>query len=173
MLAATTVVYAAGLWESLPIVGGAARTVGSVTVPAGPTVVTGAEIIPADTGVTAGGGPATVGIPLRAIGAAPLTYNLCAGAVCGTVTLANNSGGVLFDYTTTITSATVQLPPAPIDGQRVVIASAFTITGLTVLPGAGTTLAVTTPTILTASTTVPQGYEYQYVASTLKWYRIS
>ena len=32
--------------------------------------------------------------------------------------------------------------------------------------------AVSTPTVLTASTTVPQGYEFLYKSSSLKWYRI-
>ena len=46
------------------------------------------------------------------------------------------------------------------------------IASLTVTANTGSTLSVTTPTVLTASTTVPQGYQFMYVASTTKWYRI-
>lgn len=174
--------YAAGLWPTLPIVGGASFCGGqstgvsgqvcTTTVPAGPTATTGAELIPADTALSAGRSPQTVMLPLRAINGAPVTYNLCAAAACGTVTIGNNAGGVLLDYSTTIDSATVNLPVAPMDGQRVTIAAPFTVTSLTVVAGAGTTLAVTTPTVLTASTTVAQGYEFMYVLSATKWYKL-
>lgn len=177
-----TVAYAQGLFPTLPIVGGssfcggfATGTSGQVcttTVPAGPTATTGDETIPADTNLASGRAPQSVAMSMRALNAAPITYNLCAAAACGTVTIGNNSGGVLFDYTTTITSATVNLPVSPMDGQRVTIASPYTITTLAVVAGAGTSLAVTTPTVLTASTTVPQGYEFMYVASTTKWYKV-
>jgi hypothetical protein len=166
-------------WPNLPIVGGASYCSSTVngacvnTVPAGPTAVTGNETSPADTNLSGGSAqPQTVKMSMRALNAAPVTYNLCAGAACGSVTVGNNSGGVLFDYSTTIDSATVVTPLSPMDGQRFVIAANFTITSLTVTANTGTTLSVTTPTVLTASTTVPQGYEYMYVASTTKWYRI-
>lgn len=169
----------AGIWNnSFPIVGGAAYSCGSVnavsncTVSAGPTAVTGNELVPADTGLTGGRNPQTVVMSMRALNAAPVTYNLCAGAACGSVTVGNNSGGIQFDYSTTIDSATVVTPLAPMDGQRFVISSPYTITSLTVTANTGSTLAVTTPTVLTASTTVSQGYEFMYVSSTAKWYKV-
>jgi hypothetical protein len=109
---------------------------------------------------------------MRALRAAPIVYNLCAGAACGTVVGLDNANGVLLAYTTTIDSATVNLPVSPMDGQVFKIAANYTVTSLTVVAGAGTTLSVTTPTVLTASTTAPQGYEFQYVASVTKWFRI-
>lgn len=181
-LLATTLAYAAGLFPGFPIVGSASYCGGfstgvngqvcTVTVPAGPTVVTGDELIPADTQLSGGRQPQTVLIPLRAINSAPISYNLCAAAACGSFTLANNSGGILLAYSTTIDSATIVTPLAPIDGQRFSISADHTITTLVVTANTGTTLSVTTPTVLTASTTAPQGYEFAYVASTTKWYRI-
>lgn len=174
----SSAVLAAGLFLGYPIVGGASycsTTVNATctnTVPAGPTAVTGNELVPADTELAAGRNPQTVLLSMRALNAAPVTYNLCAGAACGSVTVANNSGGILFDYSTTIDSATVVTPLSPMDGQRFVIASPYTITSLTVTANTGSTLSVTTPTVLTASTTVPQGYEFMYVASTAKWYKV-
>ncbi len=187
VLAASLSAWAAGLFPGFPIVGGAAyctsfvvnpltglptTTCNGPTVPAGPTVPTGSELIPADTGLANGQAPQTVLLPLRALNAAPLSYNLCAAAACGSFTVGNNSGGVLLSYTTTIDSATVVTPAAPMDGQRFSISADHTITSLTVTANTGSTLSVTTPTVLTASTTAPQGYEFAYVASTTKWYRI-
>lgn len=169
---------AAGLWFGLPIIGGASYCSTLVnnsctnTVPAGPTAVTGSELIPADTQLSQGRSPQTAYLSMRAINAAPLSYNLCAAAACGSFTVGDNSGGVLLSYSTTIDSATVVTPLTPMDGQQFSIAADHTITSLTVTANTGTTLSVTTPTVLTASTTAPQGYAFRYVASTAKWYRV-
>ena len=182
VLATASLAYASGNYSSLPIVGGAsfcnAQSTFSggqgcqQTIPAGPPSVTGMELVPADTNTGGEAPPQTVVMSMRSLNAAPITYNLCAAAACGTVVVGNNSGGVLFDYTGTITSATVTLPASPMDGQMIIVASPYTITSLTVGANTGQTLAVTTPTVLTASTTVPQGYKFMYVASNAKWYRI-
>lgn len=172
------VAIASGAFFGYPLMGGASYCASTVnaacvqTIPAGPTATTGNETIPADQHLSGGRSPETVNMSMRSLNAAPITYNLCAAAACGTVTIGDNAGGVLLAYSTTIDSATVNLPASPMDGQRVSIAADHTVTSLTVAAGAGTTLSVTTPTVLTASTTVPQGYEYMYVLSTLKWYRI-
>jgi len=178
IFAVASVALAAGLWANFPKVGGASYSCGSVngvsncTVAAGPTAVTGNETIPADTNLSGGQTPQTVLMPMRALNAAPITYNLCAAAACGTVVGADNAGGVLLAYSTTIDSATVNLPVSPMDGQRFSVSANYTVTSLAVVAGSGTSLSVTTPTVLTASTTAPQGYEFMYVASTTKWYRI-
>lgn len=169
-IAAAGIAYAAGQYDSFPTVGGAARG----SIPAGPSNVTGLETVPADTNLAGGAAPQTVTVPLRTLGAGPIFYNLCTNVVCPSpVQIPNGANGVMLDFASTITSATINLPLNPVDGQRVSISSPVTVTSLTIVPGAGTTLAATTPTILTASTTVPQGYEYLFVASTAKWYRIS
>lgn len=178
LVIASVAAFAGGLFSNFPIVGGAAyceSTQNSTcvsTIPAGPTATTGNETILASTNLASGANPQNVLMSMRALRAAPMTYTLCAAAACGSVTVGNASGGILFDYSTTIDSATVVLPASPMDGMRVEIASPYTITSLTVSAGAGTSLAVSTPTVLTASTTAPQGYSFQYVASTTKWYRI-
>lgn len=179
LVAFTGIALGLGNWFGLPIIGGASYCSTTVngsctqTVPAGPTAVTGSELVPADTQLSQGRSPQTAYLSMRALNAAPITYNLCAAATCGTVQVGDNAGGVLLDYSTTITSATVNLPLLPMDGQQVSIASAFTVSTLAVTAtGTGQSLAVTTPTVLTASTTVPQGYKYVYVAASLKWYRV-
>lgn len=83
--------FAAGMWSTLPVVGGSsfcASTVtgtgglggitgqgqgstGSicgVTVPAGPPAITGVEIFPADTQLTGGAPPQTVAVPIGSLG---------------------------------------------------------------------------------------------------------
>lgn len=73
---ASTAVYAAGLFPGFPIVGGVSycssqstagvpgtAAVCNVTVPAGPSSITGLELIPADTGLASGQQPQTVLIP--------------------------------------------------------------------------------------------------------------
>lgn len=169
----------AGMYNTtFPIIGGSSYCGSTVnatcvtTIVAGPTAVTGSELVLADTGLASGQNPQTALLSMRALQAAPITYYLCTAAACGSNTIGNNSGGILLDYTTTITSATVVTPASPMDGQRFKIASPYTITSLTVTANTGQTLSVTTPTVLTASTTTPQGYEFTYVSSTAKWYRV-
>jgi hypothetical protein len=96
-LAAPSILYAAGSFSTLPIVGAPATCVsvigqgpaqggatgtgaGSVgtngticgsTMPAGPQTLTGSELIPADTGLAGGAAPQTVTIPSSFLGAGP------------------------------------------------------------------------------------------------------
>lgn len=82
MVAASSVAWAAGLFQGFPIVGGAAYCTSFLVnpltgvattncngpaVPAGPTTLTGNELIPADTTLTQGQNPATVLIPTGVI----------------------------------------------------------------------------------------------------------
>ena len=75
-----------------------------------------------------------------------------------------------------ITAETISMPARPFDGQFISIVSQGTITTLVV--AANTTvnssqaLAASTPTVLTASTTVPQAYSWIYRAANSKWYRV-
>lgn len=79
--ALSSVAWAAGLFSGFPIVGGASycssystagipgtASVCNVTVPAGPSAITGAELIPADTGLASGQSPQTVLIPSSLVG---------------------------------------------------------------------------------------------------------
>lgn len=170
-----TAVWAAGAFFGYPIVGGAAycsTTVNAVctnTVAAGPTSLTGTENVPADTGLSGGRSPQTVVIP-----SALLMNNGTAlvSGVATTYTVAAGVTNVVLTHSTTIDSSAITAPAAPIDGQRVKIGADHTVTAFSFVANTGQTLAVTTPTVLTASTTVPQGYEFIYVASTAKWYRM-
>jgi hypothetical protein len=186
LIAITTGAYAAGLWPDFPVVGSASYCAGTSssatgtiigavtgcpnTVPAGPTIVTGNEQIPADTRLGSGAAPQTVLITMASLNALPIqVYTVTSTA---NISAANNSGGVCFTYSTTITAANITLPLSPIDGQQYAVCSDHTITTLVVAAGTGTTLAATTPTVLTASTTAPQGYRFLYNAALTKWIKL-
>lgn len=182
LIAASTLALAGGMFQGYPIVGGAAYCVGSstagvpgttptcnTTAPAGPSVVTGNELIPADTQLPSGQAPQTVLLSMASINALP--YVLLDG-VSQTYTVPNTVGKVILTHSTTITSAAITAPAAPVDGQTVEIGADHTVTTFSFVANTGQTLAATTPTVLTASTTGTQGYKFIYVASTKKWYRL-
>lgn len=183
LLALASVVVAtvatAGLWNNFPQVGSARYCITTVNgvcqqyVPAGPSIVNGNETIPADTNLSGGIMPQTVKLSLMSLNAAPITFtDITPGSASYTYTLANNSGGMVFESSVTISSVTINAPAAPIDGQQVIIGSNRTITSLAFVANTGQTLSVTTPTVLTASTTAPQGYKFIYRSSTAKWTRL-
>lgn len=194
---AIPVAYASGLFQGFPIVGSAAFCTSTnsqstsntvpgtlpsnsnctTTTPAGPSIVTGNEVVPADTGVANGAGPATVLLPLAALNALPITYSTIS-ATAQTITPAGTSGGVFVHSTAvggTITAITINLPAAPIDGQQFDLSADATLTSLTVqtnnLPNASTTIKQN-PTVLTVSTTAPYGYSFWYNAASNTWNRL-
>lgn len=98
---------------------------------------------------------------------------LTAGSAFYTYTVPNTVGIVMFDIASgPISDERVTAPANPYDGQQVAIASSVTITAFQFIANTGQTLAVTTPTVLTASTTVPQGYKWIYRQANKKWYRL-
>lgn len=169
-----------GFWSNWPIVGGASYSCGSVnavsncTVAAGPTVITGAENIPGNTNLSGGRSPQNVLFSMASLNLLPYEYKLVAlNTASYTYTLPNTTGTLILDVATgAITAATITAPAAPVDGQTVAISSAKTVTTFAFVANSGQTLAATTPTVLTASTTVPQGYKWLYRATDLKWYKI-
>lgn len=191
----STVAYAAGNWSTLPLVGSAQfcastvtgtgslggitgqgqGTTGSIcgqTVPAGPTVITGLETIPADTNISSSAPPQTVRLSMASLNALPYVYNLATSATVGTVTITANTGMTIMDYSGAITSATIVLPPNAIDGQEYRLTSAQTITALTINAAAGDLLANgAAPTALTVSNTAPYGYAWRYRLANKTWYR--
>lgn len=181
LLVTSVAAYSAGYFPGFPIVGGAAYCQGTSTgvsgqvctdnVPAGPSTLTGTELIPADTGYSQGQAPQTVYVPLAALGALPTQY---ATPLTGTsVTVAPTTGTMLIDPAGTIATLTVVLPVATslIDGQVLRLASSQTVTALTLTPGTGTTVS-NAPSAITISTTAPYNYEFIYKASNTKWYRV-
>lgn len=200
--AGITSVLAAGNWSTLPIVGGAAfctSTSSGVTLPAGqgpygvvpgstqgtgnsvcgpsapigPSIVTGNELVPADTLLPNSASPQTVTLPMASFNALPLFFitNLSAGTTA--ITMDNNQGGIIIDSTGTITQTTITMPAAPIDGQQFVLDSNKSITTLVIAPASGQTIATEALTTgLTVSVTAPYGYGYVYHAANLTWYRL-
>lgn len=196
LAASTAAVLAAGNYSTYPIVGGASfcastvtgastfggntgqgqATNGSVcaqTVPAGPSIVTGSELIPADTGLANGAPPQTVTLTLGSLNALPLLVSTIPTNVTATVSASNISGGVVFHSTATVTAATITLPAAPIDGQQYAIQSDQTITTLVVTATAASGASIQkAPTVITPSTTASYGYRYLYNAALNSWLRL-
>lgn len=167
-------------WPNIPIVGGAAYCSSYVnnvcvnTVPAGPTQ-TGNETVPADTNASGGQTPQTVKMPLTALsGFASYSYQLvAAGDEDFEYTVPAGVSTLIMDVATGgITAAHITTPANPVDGQTLAVSSTVTVTTFALVANTGQTLAKTTPTVITASTTVPQGYKWLYKSSNAKWYRI-
>ncbi len=175
LLVAASGAIAAGMFAGLPIVGGAAycsSTVNAVctnTVAAGPTIVTGNELIPADTQLTQGQNPQTVYLSMASINALP--YQFETPLTGASITVANTTGSLVLAPAGTIATLTVTMPSAPMDGQRLNISSSNTVTALTLTPGAGQTIS-NTPTAITISTTAAYGYTFIYRAANTNWYRL-
>lgn len=170
---------AGGLFNNLPQVGGAAYCAlyagDGVTcqgnVPAGPSVTTGLETIPADTNAAQGVSPQTVRLGLASLGALP--YQYATPLTATSVTVANTTGKLVLDPAGTIATLTVTLPAAIalIDGQTFEIGSSQTVTALTLTGGSGTTIS-NAPTAITVSTTANMGFKLVYRAANTKWYRL-
>ncbi len=200
--------YAAGLWFGLPVVGGAAYCAGSTTAgvpgttatcnttaPAGPTAVTGQELIPADLnpqgtqalypGPGAGTtGPQTAYLPL-AIGAsgAYQIVDTLTPTVTSTWTIQNGVNTVYANATGTQTYLGLVLPVTPTDGQIIRIAAAATISTISFLTGAtGQIVPTATRTFALypagsgggagASVTGTYGVTYMWSAPISTWLRI-
>ena len=185
-----TYAFAAGLWPNFPIVGGATYCAGSSSsatgsiiglvtgcpnqVPAGPAALTGTEHFPADTGLASGINPQTVLVTPASLNALPNTYVTVLHASPANLSATNLQGCVIYLATETITALNVSLPPSPIEGQQFCLNANFTITTLVVGAAnqATQTLNAGNPTVLTASTTVPQGYRWVWRNSTNSWFRL-
>lgn len=172
-----------GFWPNWPIVGGASYSCGTTngvqtcTVPAGPTIVTGNEQVPANTELSQGRSPQNVLLPLASLNALPYTFTDYTGGTTGpsaaAISASNVTGGAYFISGSTITVANVTLPLAPIYGQEFVIGSSVTLTALKVSVHPSSTATISNaPTVLTISTTGTYGYKFRYYGTGNKWYRI-
>lgn len=188
LLAASTIVaWTAGLFPGFPVVGGAAyctsfvmnpltgaatTTCNGPTVPAGPTAITGNELIPADTALTQGQNPATVLLKLASIGVGPYVYN--APVTTDSITVAATTRHLVLEPAGTIAALTVVLPAATalVDGQMFGLCSTQIVTALTITPGSGTTVSNTqTATIVPLGTGAAACPEWIYRAANTNWYR--
>lgn len=158
--ASLTYAHAAGMFDNLPIVGGSSYSAGLVTVPAGPTALTGTEKIPADTGLSGGAAPQTVSVTPAALGALPWAYESHAPGTATSVTVTNNIGG-LFITTTTgaakTAQTTIQFPSSPIDNQRFTFATNVSMTFVLFSPNTGQTVLTMGNLGFTVSPTTPMG----------------
>lgn len=179
----SSVTVTSGFWPNWPLVGGASYSCGSVngvsncTVPAGPTITTGNETIPANTGLSGGQTPQNVLLSLASLNALPLTVQTITPgtSVAGAtpVSASDLSGGIFYKSTSTITAANITLPNNPINQQQYVISANRTITTLSVSAGSGESIGGNSgPTVLTASTTGPQSYKFFYNQADTSWYRL-
>lgn len=178
LIATVLVAHAAGYFPGFPIVGGASYCQGTstgtsgqvctVTVPAGPSVKTGLELVPADTQASQGQAPQTVYLSLASLNALPTQYaDLAATTATNTVNVNATTGKLVITSSAALSPTTVVLPTAPIDGQTLDISSNATIATLTLSP-----TSQNSPTALTTSTTGSYGYKLVWRASTAKWYRL-
>lgn len=178
--------YASGIFDTYPVLGSAAvcsststgvsGQVCTTTTPAGPTAITGAETIPADTNLTQGRNPQTIQIPMAALNALPIAYTttLTPATATNTITAVSSDGGVVIIGSAALSPTTITLPPSPLDGQQYRISSTQTIATLTVSGATGATVN-TAPTAITPSATASYGYTLRYRATTATtgvWYRL-
>jgi hypothetical protein len=181
IIGATLVAYGAGLFPDYPIVGSAAFCAGTstgvssqvcvATVPAGPTIVTGNELIPADTNLAGGAQPQTVRIPMNSLNALPITVQtFLTGA---TFTSPNQIGGLVVHAAGTLATFTLVMPTSPINGQQFRLCSDQTLTSLTVTPAAGQTMGTPNPTALTPAATAGNCYLWMWNTAAATWYRLN
>lgn len=181
LVASTLLAHAAGMFSNLPIVGGAAYcalyagdgTTCAGSVPAGPTVLSGSEKIPADTGLAGGASPQTVYLDVSTLGAGPTQYSTPLTGV--TQVVAAGTRQVILEPIGTIAAHTLTLAPASAltEGQRLGVCSTQIVTALTITAGSGSTVSGNvTATIVPATTGAASCPEWVYVASVAKWMRV-
>lgn len=185
LLLASGLAYAAGMFPGLPIVGGSSYCSGystgpsgqicNVTVPAGPSALTGNELIPADTGLPQGQSPQTVAIPTSRLGAGPTTYVV--PVTTDSVTITNTTRRLNINPAGTIAAFTLVFPAASTltqaDGQLFGFCTTQIVTTLTVTEGAGTTvLNKPTAMLVPVATGAGSCVEWQYRLSNTTWYRV-
>ena len=109
---------------------------------------------------------------MASLNALPLTVTTALTSSLNTLNATNLTGGYVFHAASTISSVTVNLPPAPIDGQQFALSADQTVTTLIVTPTTVTQTVKQAPTVITASTTVAYGYRFMYNAALNSWLRL-
>lgn len=199
-----TASFASGIFQGWPIVGGASfcestnsqstsNTVPgtlpsnsncTTTVPAGPTTLTGLEVIPMDTGVVNGGGAATVLVPALSLGNGfgGTTVATTTGTTAAVV-VADGISNYIYAGAGTATYTSFKLPPNPIQNQKFCLTDAGTgvltttsivvgTSGQTITGTAVTSIPVATA-VGTAGTVTLSSNCWLYVAGATKtWYRV-
>lgn len=173
----------AGFWNNAwPIVSGGSYCAGYstgtsgqvcvTTVPAGPTAMTGNELVPADTGLASGQSPQSVLFKPATLGAGP--YQYAAPLTGASLTLTAQQRRLVLQPAGTIAALTVVFPAATglTDNQLMGLCSTQIVTALTLTAGAGTTI-LNGPTALAVPPATGAGtcYEWVYRAENTSWYR--
>lgn len=181
-----TPVLAAGLFSNYPLVGGAqfcsttnqagvpgTASVCTTTTPAGPSVVTGLETVPADTHSAGGAQPQTVNLSLASLNALPWTKKTVF-AVATTLTPSALDGGFMIDSATAALTPTMTifLPGSPIDRQMFGFSTDQALQSISIAVSDGSTVK-NAATALTPSTTSggSAGYEWIFNKADKTWYR--
>jgi len=163
---------------NMPIIGGSSycsSTVNAVcvnTVPAGPAV-SGAEYVPADTGLTQGTQPQSGKINIMTLGAGVLTYNV--PLTGDSITLTNATRQLIVEPAGTIAALTVVFPAATtlLNGQKLGICTTQIVTALTLTAGSGTTISGGPTAMLVPVTTGGASCpEWTYRTANTTWYRV-
>lgn len=183
LLGVSTVAVAAGMFNNLPVVGSTSTaycalyagdgTTCSAYVPAGPSSLTGNELIPADTQLSGGASPQTVRIKPASLGAGPTQYS---APLTGTsITILPTTRQVIVEPAGTIAALTLVTPAAAamVDGQRIGFCTTQIITTLTTTAGAGVTVKnAATAMLVPVATGAASCIEYMYVASQTALFRV-
>jgi hypothetical protein len=183
LVAATITAYAGGYFQNWPVVGASSTaycalyqgngTTCAEYVPAGPSIVTGNELVPADTQLANGNQPQTVRLPMAALGAGPYQYT--APLTGASVTVASTTRHLVIDPAGTIAALTLVFPAAStlIDGQLVSICSTQVVTALTLTAGSGTTI-LNGPTAMAVPPATGAGtcYGWVYRKANTSFYRV-
>jgi len=113
--------------------------------PAGPTAVTGAETVLSDTHLPSGQAPATVNMPITAMGGGKLVINT--PVTTDVITVDAQTRQLIVTPAGTIAALTVNLPAAssttPYNGQRFGLCGTQIVTALTMGAGTGNTFGST------------------------------
>lgn len=187
VIAVPLIAFATGLFPGFPIVGGAAyctsfvmnpitglptTTCNGPQTPAGPTVITGNELIPADTGLASGQAPQTVLLKPAGIGAGP--YQYAAPLTGASLTLTAQQRRLILEPAGTIAALTVVWPAATglVDNQLMGLCTTQIVTALTTTAGAGTTVAnAPTALLVPVATGAASCVEWVYRQTNTTWYR--
>jgi hypothetical protein len=197
------VAYASGIFQGFPIVGSASfctsqnsqsnsnTTPGTIpsgncttTTPAGPTTLTGLEVLPMDTGVLNGAGPATVLVPSVSIanGFGGTTIATTTGTTAAVVA-ADAISTYVYAGAGTATYTSFKLPPNPIQNQKFCLVNAgsgiLTTTAIAVgtsgqsIVGGAAPSSIPVQVASGAQATVTNASVcYIYNVSNTSWYRI-
>lgn len=183
LVATVLTASAAGMFNNLPVVGASSTaycalyagdgTTCSGYVPAGPSIISGNELIPADTQLSGGSSPQTVRIKPASLGVGPYQYT--APLTGASVTVLPTSRRLIVQPAGTISALTVVFPAATllVDNQTLGLCSTQIVTTLTLTAGAGSTI-LNGPTALAVPPATGAGtcYEWVYRLTNTSWYRV-